>query len=281
MKLFTAKNELGAYISEIRNQGRSIGFVPTMGALHQGHVSLIKKARQENDIVVCSIFVNPLQFNNTEDLKKYPRTLTEDLTILEPAGCDAVFYPKVGEMYPDEVTEKYTFNHLDKVMEGKFRPGHFDGVAVVVNRLFNMVLPHRAYFGLKDYQQIAIVKSMMLQTGSTVELVPCPIIREVDGLAMSSRNVRLSPEARNLAPFIYQTLQWGKQQLGTASPAEVTKKVIDRFKLHPEFEPEYFEIVDSETLLPVETFDSSNPPMACIAVWLDQVRLIDNLVYEA
>lgn len=280
MKLFTTQEELGAYIADIRNQSQTIGFVPTMGALHSGHLSLIRRARQENDIVVCSIFVNPLQFNNPDDLKKYPRTLTEDLAILEPAGCDAVFYPTAEEMYPDEVNEKYSFNHLDKVMEGKFRPGHFDGVAVVVNRLFKMVLPHRAYFGLKDFQQIAIVKSMMLQTNSPVELIPCPIVREADGLAMSSRNVRLSAEGRKLAPFIFETLKWGKQQLKKASPAEVTRMVLDRFKLHPEFEPEYFEIVDSDTLMPVETFESSDPPVACIAVWLDQVRLIDNLVYD-
>jgi len=280
MKLCATKEELGAYISDIRNQGLSIGFVPTMGALHNGHLSLIKKARQENDRVVCSIFVNPLQFNNPDDLKKYPRTLAEDLAILEPAGCDVVFSPTAEEMYPDEVSEKYTFNHLDKVMEGKFRPGHFDGVAVVVNRLFQMVMPHRAYFGLKDFQQIAIVKSMMRQTNSPVELIPCPIIREADGLAMSSRNVRLSAEGRKLAPFIFETLQWGKQQIRSASPVEVTRMVLDRFKLHPEFEPEYFEIVDTETLMPVETFELSNPPVACIAVWLDQVRLIDNLVFD-
>lgn len=279
MNQFNTRISLEAHLGELRSSGLSVGFVPTMGALHAGHISLIKKARRENDIVVCSIFVNPIQFNNPDDLKKYPRTLDADFALLEPAGCDVVFVPSVEEMYPGEITEKYNFGHLDKVMEGRFRPGHFDGVAVVVKRLFDMVKPDRAYFGLKDFQQVAIVRSMMQQIGSPVQLIPCEIVRETDGLAMSSRNVRLSPAARRLAPFIYQTLTFGKNLAAAHSPSEVNRMVLERFAEHPEFEPEYFEIVDSETLLPVEHFDGSRPAIACIAVWLDQVRLIDNLVY--
>lgn len=281
MKLFTGITELNLFLSEMRNRGLSIGFVPTMGALHPGHISLIARARAENDVVVCSIFVNPIQFNNPDDLKKYPRTLESDMALLEPAGCDVVFNPGEVEMYPGEILEKFDFGMLGQVMEGRFRPGHFDGVAVVVKRLFEIVVPDRAYFGLKDFQQVAIVRSMMQQTNSAVELVECPIVREPDGLAMSSRNVRLSPSARPLAPFVFETLQWGLTLASHSSPQEVTTRVLDRFKKHPEFEPEYFEIVDPVTLLPIVMFDPKKPAVACIAVWLDQVRLIDNMVYVA
>lgn len=281
MKLFSGKAELKCFLSEARNKGLTVGFVPTMGALHPGHISLVARARAETDVVVCSIFVNPVQFNNADDLKKYPRTLASDMALLEPAGCDVVFNPGDEEMYPDEILEKFDFGQLDKVMEGRFRPGHFDGVAVVVKRLFDIVAPDKAYFGMKDFQQVAIVRSMMRQTNSAVELIACPIVRESDGLAMSSRNVRLSPPARALAPFIHATLQWGLGLMAHHSPGEVTGSVLNRFKTHPEFEPEYFEIVDPVTLLPVDTFDPQKPAVACIAVWLDQVRLIDNMVYVA
>lgn len=276
---FSKVSELKLFLGQLSDHGGSVGFVPTMGALHQGHISLIKRARAENEVVVCSIFVNPIQFNNPDDLKKYPRTLDADLSLLESAGCDVVFVPDEDEMYPEAVTEKFNFGHLDKVMEGKFRPGHFDGVAVVVNRLFNMVAPTRAYFGLKDFQQVAIVKAMMKQTGSPVRLIACDIVREPDGLAMSSRNQRLSADARKKASFIYQQLTYGKSLVHTKSPAQITERVFERFQEHPEFELEYFEIVDSETLLPVTDFHRGTQAVACIAVWLDQVRLIDNLVY--
>lgn len=277
---FYTSDELQSHLTLLIKQGKALGFVPTMGALHEGHLSLIRRARLENDVVVCSIFVNPIQFNNASDLEKYPRTLEADLALLEPAGCDVVFIPSVEDMYPEPVKESFNFGYLDKIMEGKFRPGHFEGVAVVVRRLFEKVKPTRAYFGLKDYQQIAVVKSMMNQINSPVNLVPCEIVREPDGLAMSSRNVRLSAEARDRAPVIFQLLKNGRTRVANHSPAQIVEYVVSQFQLHPDFELEYFEIVDSETLLPLEAFSPDRSAIACIAVWLNKVRLIDNMLYS-
>ncbi len=261
-------------------QKKKIGFVPTMGALHQGHLSLISRAVAENDVVVSSIFVNPIQFNNPEDLAKYPRTFEQDAKMLESAGCDVLFYPSVDEMYPEPVTKVYDFGQLDKVMEGRFRPGHFNGVAIVVHKLFNMVRPYSAYFGEKDFQQLAVIKKMVEMEQLDVQIIPCPIVREKDGLAMSSRNVRLGKAERALAPFIYQTLQSSVKLSGTASVSDVISMVKSSFAAHPEFALEYFNLVDCTSLSDVNDWNESACIIGCIAVHLGGVRLIDNMMFR-
>ncbi len=273
MEVFRTKAELQAALQGEKN----IGFVPTMGALHQGHISLIKRAVSEAKVIVCSIFVNPIQFNNKEDLEKYPRDEENDLQLLKKAGCNMVFIPSEQEMYPEEVTENYQFGALEQVMEGAFRPGHFNGVAVVVKRLFDIVKPQKAFFGEKDFQQLAIICQLVKQENIQVEIVPCPIVREEDGLAMSSRNMRLSLEDRAQAPFIYQMLQMAKQYSAIKKAEEVRKIITKQFENNPHFKLEYFEIVDAETLQPVSFFEEHESVVACVATWLGGVRLIDVL----
>lgn len=200
MHIFNTISETQQYLKAQQRAGKTIGFVPTMGALHAGHISLIERAKTENDLAVCSIFVNPTQFNNSDDLKKYPRTLERDCEMLRPVGCDVVFAPSAEEMYPSLPQLKMDFGTLETIMEGKFRPGHFNGVGIVVSKLFNIVKPDKAYFGLKDLQQVAVIRRMVQELSFDLEIIPCPTLRETDGLAMSSRNTRLSPEARALAP---------------------------------------------------------------------------------
>lgn len=261
----------------LTKSGESLGFVPTMGALHPGHISLVERAARENRHVVVSIFVNPIQFNNLEDLRLYPRTLEEDLRLLETTRCEYVFYPEPGEMYPDEITESYDFGSLGDVLEGKFRPGHFNGVAIVVRRLFDIVKPHRAYFGEKDFQQLAIVREMTRMLRLPVEIVPCPTLRDPDGLAMSSRNTRLTAEGRKNAVFLYQILTqttlWAQQN----SYGQIREYVIEAFRERPEFRLEYFEIADSRTLLPLSERLPGQEAVALVAAWLENVRLIDNM----
>lgn len=266
---------------ELRMQpGRQIGFVPTMGALHRGHLELVKRAVNENDVVVCSIFVNPIQFNNPDDLKKYPRTFESDIEMLESMGCHYVFYPDTQEMYPEPETHTYDFGQLDKVMEGRYRQGHFNGVAIVVKKLFDIVLPHRAYFGEKDFQQLTIIKALVKMEKMDVEIVPCPTVRENDGLAMSSRNMRLTPEQRAQAPLIYQSLLKAKQQYMT-QPAEVVKAALEKtINRHPLMKLEYFEIADTDTLEPVTGLKPQKPVVACIAVHMGEIRLIDNMLFN-
>ncbi len=269
-----------AFALEQRNADKLIGFVPTMGALHQGHLALVERAVAENDLVVCSIFVNPIQFNNPNDLKHYPRTLKKDLASLEKVNCDVVFHPTAEEMYPrEEELPQYNFGLLEQVMEGRYRPGHFNGVAVVVKKLLQMVLPHRAYFGEKDYQQLAIVRELVKKDNIATEIVPCPTVREPDGLAMSSRNTRLSVEERQLAPLIYETLVEAKDRYRSATAEEVIAWVTERFSAHESFRLEYFELSDPVTLQPVRGRKPSGPVVACIAAFLGEVRLIDNMVY--
>lgn len=258
--------------------GKSIGFVPTMGALHDGHITLVKQARKENDIVVCSIFVNPIQFNNPDDLKKYPRTLEEDCRLLEPAGCDIVFVPDENEMYPEPVHDVYDFGGLDKVMEGKFRPGHFNGVAVVVRKLFDIVQPRKAYFGLKDYQQLQIIKSMVHQIVSPVEIISCTTVREADGLAMSSRNRRLSKELRERAPVIYKTLSSLPAKKNSLSVGQTKQWAIEQIEGVNPLMVEYLEIADALSLQTAASWDSFPHLVACTAVWAGDVRLIDNIL---
>ena len=291
MKIIRTTAELKATISEAKESNKTIGFVPTMGALHEGHISLIDTARKENDIVVATVFVNPIQFNNKEDLAKYPRTEESDCEKLQQAGTDIVFIPTVEEMYPEPVTETYHFGAIEEVMEGPQRPGHFSGVAVVVKRLFDLSEPTRAYFGEKDFQQVAIIRSLLNQIQYPIELIACPIVRADDGLALSSRNMRLSPEARAIAPTIYETLQQATEMAEYDDVEEVKEWVIDTLSnyhlINPQskeglcFEPEYFEIVDSLTLQPINSWEeATKQAVGCIAVWLDGVRLIDMVKFE-
>ena len=268
-----------------RKEGSSIGFVPTMGALHHGHLSLIRRARAENDFVVCSIFVNPIQFTNKEDLEKYPRTFDSDYKLLESEGCDMIFVPEVDEIYPDnnEPVTVYDLNGLDKPMEGIFRPGHFQGVCVVVHKLFNIINPKRAYFGEKDYQQLAIIRHMVSSLKLDVNIVGCSIVRNEDGLAMSSRNMRLSASERQVAPIIYKTLLHAKNEIETSTeinytPDQLKQWISDQLSLYPSLKPEYIEIVDKNTLQPVNDWNGSKDLIVCVAVFDGSVRLIDNIV---
>ncbi len=258
------------------------GFAPTMGALHEGHLELIRMAKREGCLTVASIFVNPTQFNDPRDLEKYPRTPEKDTELLLSAQCDALFIPSVEEVYPPgkNLSIELDFRQLDKVMEGKFRPGHFEGMATVVNRLLDIVRPQRLYMGQKDFQQLSVVRDMIRQLALPVELVMCPTVRESDGLAMSSRNVRLTPEMRALAPLIHQTLQWAKGELDKNRPAAGIQEEAFQKLLNAGFQPEYFEIVDGVSLLPVNLFSDSDFIVACVAAFAGEVRLIDNLVLK-
>lgn len=280
MHIFNTISETQQYLKTQQKAGKTIGFVPTMGALHAGHISLIERAKAENDLAVCSIFVNPTQFNNPEDLKKYPRTLEKDCEMLLPAGCDVVFAPSAEEMYPSLPQLKMNFGTLETIMEGKFRPGHFNGVGIVVSKLFNVVKPEKAYFGLKDLQQVAVIRRMVLDLSFDLEIIPCPTLRENDGLAMSSRNTRLSPEARALAPQIYKVLNLAKEKLQAgASVSEMQTAVNEHFASFPDFELEYFEAANFDTLLPIEARIADGKTALCVAAFLGGVRLIDNIVF--
>jgi pantoate--beta-alanine ligase len=278
MKVFHTISETVFFVTNLKQQGKTIGFVPTMGSLHKGHLTLVAKARAENDIIICSIFVNPIQFNNPEDLAKYPRTPEADLTLLNEAGCDIVFVPSEKEMYPEPDSTVYDFGKLDKVMEGRFRPGHFNGVAIVVRRLFEIALPDTAYFGEKDFQQVAIIKKMVQMFDLPVQIVPCPIIRESDGLAMSSRNQRLLPEERAIAPVIYSSLQKAAGSYSFFTPEGLKMMLYEDIEENPLIRVEYIEIVDMDSLLPVKNWDESKHVIVCVAVFLGQVRLIDNII---
>nr|WP_314602729.1 pantoate--beta-alanine ligase [uncultured Capnocytophaga sp.] len=279
MKIFNKKLDLQRFLAPFYLEKKAVGLVPTMGALHEGHLSLIQKALSENDIVVVSIFVNPTQFNNAEDLEKYPRNLSGDIKTIERLSQEVViFAPEISEMY--ESTPKaisFDFGGLDKVMEGKFREGHFQGVATIVEKLFELVKPTRAYFGEKDYQQILIIKSMLEQRKLPVTLVPCPIVREKSGLAMSSRNERLSSEGRKQAAFIYSVLQEAQKLFTTASVAEVEAFVKKQFSQKEGFDLEYFTITKADTLEEITEKDPSESYRAFITVYVEGVRLIDNI----
>jgi pantoate--beta-alanine ligase len=276
---FKDVSETSAYLAIARREGKTVGFVPTMGALHQGHLNLVRRSKRENDLTVCSIFVNPIQFNNAEDLAKYPRTPERDANLLQDAGCDLIFAPEAEGIYPDgkPAAPDLEFGMLDKVMEGKFRPGHFDGVAIVVKRLFDIVQPTHAYFGKKDYQQLAVIRHMVVKLKIPVNIIPFETVREPDGLAMSSRNIRLTEAERKLAPKIFETLLQVREQAGKTDVAVLKEWAISRLREHREFNVEYFEIADHESLLPVDRWDSTDHAVAFIAVFLGAVRLIDNI----
>ena len=279
MQIFNKKLDLQSFLAPLFQEKKSVGLVPTMGALHNGHLSLMKKALQENDQVVVSIFVNPTQFNNAEDLEKYPRNLEKDVaTIASLSDKIALFAPEISEMYEGTPTSgSYDFQGLDKVMEGAFRAGHFEGVATIVEKLFRLVTPTRAYFGEKDYQQILIIKRMVAQRSLPVILVPCPIIREESGLAMSSRNERLSSEGRQQAAFIYKMLQEAKARFASSSIAEVKAFVEQQFAQAPTLELEYFLIVDENTLQEATQKQAHKAYRAFVAAYIEGIRLIDNL----
>ena len=277
MKLITTVSALQAGLLTERAKGFKTGFVPTMGALHKGHLSLVTRAGNENEVVVVSIFVNPTQFNDKSDLDRYPRTLESDMQKLSALKCDYVFAPSVEEVYPVADTRKFDFGNLETVMEGRFRPGHFNGVAQVVSRLFDIVKPDRAYFGLKDFQQLAIIKNLVRQLKYPIEIIPCEIMREPDGLAMSSRNMLLEPNYRKAAPMIYQTLLKVNELKINKSVEEVKESIIAKIEANPLLNVEYFEIVDEETLKSVVSWNEQNAKIACIAVFAGKIRLIDNI----
>jgi len=279
MFLVETIKDLQDKIYALKGKG-TIGFVPTMGALHNGHISLVNKAGAENEVVVVSIFVNPTQFNNKNDLKHYPRTLNEDLKLLKKTGCQIVFAPSVNEVYPESDNRKFDFGELETVMEGKHRPGHFNGVAQVVSRLFEMVQPDKAYFGLKDFQQLAVIKSMVKQLKLPIEIMPCAIIREESGLAMSSRNELLTADERKNAAIISATLLKVKEQIGQKSVHELEKWVVEEINKNPFLSVEYFEIVDDEHLQTVKSWSEDCVKVGCAAVFCGEVRLIDNIVFN-
>lgn len=282
MEIIRSVAELREALAERRGEGNvKVGLVPTMGALHEGHLSLVKRARRDNDVVVVSVFVNPTQFNNPDDLKTYPRTEAADCELLEGAGVDFAFIPTVEEMYPEPDTRQFDLGPVAEVMEGAMRPGHFNGVAQVVSKLFAIVEPDRAYFGEKDYQQIAVIRRMAeLEGFGKIEIVACPICRAADGLALSSRNVRLTPEQRAAAPQIHSCLEESLRMAAEGATVErVRGYVVDTLNAHPLMEVEYFAIVDPVTLQPVDSF--AGGATGCITVWMDTVRLIDNIQYPA
>jgi pantoate--beta-alanine ligase len=267
------KQELEKYNS------KNIGFVPTMGALHDGHISLVKRSVEENDVTVVSVFVNPTQFNDKADLERYPRTEEADKKLLEAAGCDIVFMPGVEEMYPEEDTRVFNFGCIETVMEGKYRPGHFNGVAQIVSKLFDAVEPTRSYFGEKDFQQVAIIRDMVRQLELPVEIIACPIIREESGLARSSRNELLSAEERKKAALISEVLSKSVNFAKDMSVEEVKNWVIDQFKTDEVFRMDYYDIVDGNTLQSVSSWEDSDYIVGCIAVYCGKIRLIDNIHY--
>jgi len=280
METIQAARRMHERCQELRKAGKTIGFVPTMGALHEGHLSLLRFCRDQNDVAIASIFVNPTQFNDRNDLRNYPRMPEKDIELLKGEGCDFVFLPDENEMYPEPDTRLFDFGGLENYMEGRDRPGHFNGVAQVVTRLFDIVMPHRAYFGLKDFQQLAIVRKFVSDLQYPVEIIPCPIVREPDGLAMSSRNMRLNAEQRTHAALISQTLFRAKEMAGKTPVAVIRNFVTDRINADPFLETEYFEIVNGVTLKPVGTWDEPGEKVGCIAVNVGQVRLIDNVVFS-
>ena len=280
MKLVHTIQELRAELDIQRKAGKKIGFVPTMGALHEGHASLVRRAVAENDVVVVSDFVNPTQFNDKNDLLKYPRTLEADCELLEKEGTAYVFAPSVEEVYPEPDTRQFSYAPLDTVMEGKYRPGHFNGVCQVVSKLFMMVEPDKAYFGEKDFQQLAIIREMVKQMNFPLEIVGCPIVRESDGLALSSRNARLSEEERLQALSISKTLFQSKEYAATHTVEETQKFVEDGIAAAEGLELEYFELVDGTTLQKISTWDETNYAVGCITVYCGEVRLIDNIKYK-
>ena len=281
MRIVKTINELISLVNELKADNKTIGFVPTMGALHEGHLTLVRQCVAENEVCIVSVFVNPTQFNNKADLEKYPRNVEKDAQLLEEAGCAYVFAPSAEEMYSTDELEKtfeFDFGGMDRLMEGKFRPGHFNGVVQVVSKLFKLVQPDKAYFGKKDFQQLAIIHRMVRLMHFPVEIVDCPIVREASGLAMSSRNERLSAAERDTAANIYRILNESRNLTDTMSPAELTQWVTDEVNNAGGLSVEYFDIADCETLITIDRWQPES--IGCIAVFCGEVRLIDNIEYN-
>ena len=282
MQILTTAAGLHAYTEQARQAGHRVGLVPTMGALHAGHLQLVQAARAECNEVIASIFVNPTQFNNAEDFRLYPRVPEADAALLAPAGCTALFVPSVAEIYPQPTVLRFDFGTLERVMEGAHRPGHFSGVATVVSKLFHLARPHRAYFGQKDWQQVAIVKQLVADLSFDLEIVACPTIREADGLAMSSRNRRLDAPARAAAPLLYQVLQTAAAQVRRGvPPAQVQAIAEASIAQEPLLTMEYIAVADAQTLQPLTDYGAGRAVVLCLAAHLGGVRLIDNVVVEA
>ncbi len=281
MKILKSVSGIRKALAEEIKAGKTIGFIPTMGALHMGHMSLIQKSVKENDITVTSVFVNPTQFNQKEDLDKYPRNLKADAKLLKQFGCDYIFAPGVAQIYPKKIdtTVKLDIDHLTQSMEGPNRPGHFVGVVQVVKRLLDILEPNKLYMGQKDFQQFSIIDYMLKKLKMKTKLRVCPIIREEDGLAMSSRNVRLAKKHRPLCTVIYKTLIFTKENLGKKTTKYLEKKAMERLAERP-FNPEYFEIVDGKTMEKIKNPDNHKLIVACTAVWAGKVRLIDNMILK-
>lgn len=280
MKLISTIKDLKSLLDECRAEGKTVGLVPTMGALHQGHASLVERAVKENDVAVVSIFVNPTQFNDKNDLKNYPRTLEADCALLEKIGADIAFAPSVEEMYPTEDTRQFSFAPIDTVMEGACRPGHFNGVAQIVSKLFYAVEPDKAYFGEKDFQQLAIIREMVRQLELKLEIVGCPIVREADGLAMSSRNTLLTADERQRALTISRTLFASLDYAAGNSLAATKAFVEEKINSTPGLELEYYQIVDGNTLQEINEWSDSDYIVGCIALFCGKIRLIDNIKYK-
>ena len=279
MKIIRTVRELQEAVEMHRSQGHSIGLVPTMGALHQGHLSLMNRAREDNEIVVASVFVNPTQFNNPDDLRTYPRTEEADCQAMESIGVDYAFIPTVEEIYPEPDTRVFDLGPVAEVMEGAMRPGHFNGVAQIVSKLFAWTLPTRAYFGEKDYQQIAVIRKMAQLEGFNFDIVACPILRHEDGLAMSSRNVRLTPEQRGIAPMIRKVLLESLELKDAKTVSEVKQFVKEKIDSVKGLTTEYYEIVDSKTMQPIAEWADAETAVGCVTVYCGEVRLIDNITY--
>jgi pantoate--beta-alanine ligase len=280
MEVLKTVKEVQDKVASLRSSGVKIGFVPTMGALHEGHLSLVKQCIADNEICIVSIFVNPTQFNNKEDLIKYPRNLERDSQYLEKAGVNIIFAPSETEIYPKPDTRQFDFGQIDKVMEGVHRPGHFNGVAQVVSRLFDIVKPDRAYFGEKDFQQLAIIRAMVKQLALPVQIIPMPIVRENSGLALSSRNERLTAGQKDIAVNISKTLLESRKWMKILSVQDTIQKVTDMINTFDELSVEYYEIVDGYTLQSVKDWGEAGYIVGCIAVFCGEVRLIDNIVYK-
>ena len=279
MNIYKTAEELRSFVTEERKQGHRIAFVATMGALHEGHLSIVRRALKENDCCIVSVFVNPTQFNNPRDLETYPRTLDADSRLLASIGTTALFAPEVKTIYPEPDTRVFHVGAVAEVMEGKYRPGHFNGVMQVVSRLFDLVQPNCAYFGEKDFQQIAVLRAMAREIKSPVEIIACPIVREEDGLARSSRNTLLSEEGRAQAPNIYRILSESRTWSKELSPKAVIERATQLLDAIPTLRVEYFEVVDADTLQPITRWEDSPKPHGCITVYCGEVRLIDNIAY--
>ena len=282
MKVISTIADLKHELETVRNNGCTIGLVPTMGALHEGHASLVRRSVGENDVTVVSIFLNPTQFNDKNDLAKYPRTLEADCRLLEQCGATIAFAPSVDEVYPEPDTRSFNYPPTDSVMEGAFRPGHFNGVCQIVSKLFAMIEPDRAYFGEKDFQQIAVIRRMVEDLGFTLQIVPCPVVREASGLALSSRNTLLNDDERQIASNIYQTLAQSREWAKTESVQAVHDHVVSQINAISGLEVQYYSIVDGRTLADVASWNDSNDIVGCITVFCGQqpIRLIDHIRYK-